>query len=713
MPNELNQYGYVTGSKYEDVEAVARIGTAEMKLSGDFQAFHREILQNFYRLAGHIYSSKDLQKLAIENRPDFEWNLFLPIILSILGNFKANIPGIDITGFTKDDERGSELQDKLMNFYLYQANDMGYEFAIAFLYAIVGKIGWLKTTYDTQKDDEGMCNVSWYDPLRLKFDTNWQRRDCSDMRFISDGGWYDPEEIITLFAKRKPDLRDEVYEKGILIAGESTIKKGKLKRMLITWAERFLNASIQYGGRKQGYDNTVDNIRYGYSGSWYNGDGRFKVIDFYEKRLLPTMSITDMSTGEEKDVTEEVKNLRGDRFGNDWFDQEKLQEQRKQFIEPEVTQVWDEVIWQTSVCPAMNIVLHDGMQKFQNKHFKFIPVLCYNFHPEILETKSVMDHIIDPVSSYNLRRNTILTYVMRAAHGGFLAEESAIAGHEDDFASNEIGGVKKVRDGSLTKKAIVPIQPATYPEALKIEAETEKEDINIISASPPNFQGRQQSKNESGVAIENRVQQAELMQDWIAENAQAALLIVGKNLISLGQRFLTMPRTIQILADEQDPTWLELNQYYLGRIMNDVSYGKYNLRISKAPNGRHAQDREFALSMEMANWLLQIDPSLVDPELVIEASPLKNKQKWITKIRVATGNIAAQIEQMAFAEEMERQNIARESHFNIQKMIGELEKSQLENYQIADSIVTQNLETNLLNKAGGASRQSPRAQLTQ
>ena len=147
--------------------------------------------------------------------------------------------------------------------------------------------------------------------------------------------------------------------------------------------------------------------------------------------------------------------------------------------------------------------------------------------------------------------------------------------------------------------------------------------------------------------------------------------------------------------------------------MNDVSYGKYNLRISKAPNGRHAQDREFAISLEMANWLLAIDPSLVDPELVIEASPLKNKQKWITKIKVATGNIAAQIEQVGFAEELQRQDIARETHFNIQKLIGELEKSQLENYQIADSIVTQNLETNLLNKAGGASRQSSRAQLTQ
>lgn len=128
---------------------------------------------------------------------------------------------------------------------------------------------------------------------------------------------------------------------------------------------------------------------------------------------------------------------------------------------------------------------------------------------------------------------------------------------------------------------------------------------------------------------------------------------------------------------------------------------------------QHAQNREFALSMQMAEWLLNIDPSLVDPLLVIEASPLKNKQQWLNHIKVATGNIAAQVDQIAFQEEMERQNIARESHFNVQKMIQELERSQLDNYQLADSIVTQNLEANILNKAGGASRQSRPAQITQ
>jgi len=103
-------YGYepspITGSKseYEDVETIARIGSAEMSLIGKFEVFQQEVLQNFYRLAGHIYSAQDLRKLNLEKRPNFEWNLFLPIILSIVGNFKGQVPGLEFTGISPQDQ---------------------------------------------------------------------------------------------------------------------------------------------------------------------------------------------------------------------------------------------------------------------------------------------------------------------------------------------------------------------------------------------------------------------------------------------------------------------------------------------------------------------------------------------------------------------------------------------------------------------------------
>jgi len=483
--------------------------------------------------------------------------------------------------------------------------------------------------------------------------------------------------------------------------------------MLITWAERFLNASIQYGGRKQGFDQQVNDVRYGYSGNWYNGDGRFKVIDWYEKRMVPKIEITDLATGEERDISEEIQKPEKSRNDSNWFDREKLIELKKQYIEPKIIQSWDEIIWQTSVVPAMNLVLHDAPQKHQNKLFKFIPVMCYNFNPDVMETKSIMDHITDPVSSYNMRRNTLLTYVMRAAHGGWIAEQGAIAGFEDDFASNEIGGIKKVRDGALTKKAIMEIKPGTYPEALRLEAESEKEDIIQISGSTPNFRGQKQSNDESGILFKNRVAQSDIMQEWISENAQASLVLVARNLQSIGQRYLTMPRTLLILQDESDPEWLQINEYYLNELINDVSYGKYNIKISKSPYGQAAQEREFQIQLQMAEWLLKVRPEFVDPKIIIEASPLKNKQKWLNFIQMAEGNIGQQMAQIKQQEEMQRQLQTKQTHLSLVQAAQGIAKAQLENYQLSDSIVSGQLSKNLSNNGSPAARQSASVPINQ
>ncbi|MHB8483729.1 MAG: portal protein, partial [Nitrospiria bacterium] len=96
---------------------------------------------------GHIYSAQDLRKLNLEKRPNFEWNLFLPIILSIVGNFKGQVPGLEFTGISPLDQQGADLHQTLSNYFLTQANDVEYELSKAFLWAVVGRIGWLKTSW--------------------------------------------------------------------------------------------------------------------------------------------------------------------------------------------------------------------------------------------------------------------------------------------------------------------------------------------------------------------------------------------------------------------------------------------------------------------------------------------------------------------------------------------------------------------------------------
>lgn len=714
-------YGYepspITGSKseYEDVETIARIGSAEMSLIGKFEVFQQEVLQNFYRLAGHIYSAQDLRKLNLEKRPNFEWNLFLPIILSIVGNFKGQVPGLEFTGISPQDQQGADLHQTLSNYFLTQANDIEYEISKAFLWAVVGRIGWLKTSWSYLKDPDGMILIEWYDSLRIKFDTNWRKRDTSDMRYMSDSGFYEASEIIDIYAKNNHSLRDEIYEKARMIVGDSALKKGKMKKMLLTWAERFLNASLDYQGQKHGFDSFSDaDVAYNYGATWYNGDGRFKVIDWYEKRQQPIMTVTDLKTGLSQDITDLVKDKKRDSLSEkNWYDSQKLQQILQQYNEPKIREVWRDVIWQTSVVPALNLKLYDDMQKYQNGNFKFVPVLAHDFHPDILETKSVLDNIIDPVSSYNLRRNTMLTYVMKVTQGGWIAEQGAVKGFEDELMSNELVGLKKVADGAISNKRMIKLEPPVMPQGLLEESMLEKEDTNTISGQSPNMQGRKESAKETGKLYEQRVAQASLLQDWLNDNAQYALVMVAQNNLALAQKYLILPRVIPLLGDDSDPQWLQLNASIMGKLLNDVSFGRYRIKISKNPLGKKALELEFQKIMSMNQWLQQLDPSYVDPITTLEHSGINARFKMIAHIKNAQQQIQQQVQQKQQQDQAQQQQQqvqqqqdskdnedAKRMMMNNQKVdllkkMNELHKSTMDNRQVADTAVADHIMSQL------------------
>gem|GEM_PF-2387249 len=719
--NDQMTYGYepspITGSKseYEDVETIARIGSAEMSLIGKFEVFQQEVLQNFYRLAGHIYSAQDLRKLNLEKRPNFEWNLFLPIILSIVGNFKGQVPGLEFTGISPQDQQGADLHQTLSNYFLTQANDIEYEISKAFLWAVVGRIGWLKTSWSYLKDPDGMILIEWYDSLRIKFDTNWRKRDTSDMRYMSDSGFYEASEIIDIYAKNNHSLRDEIYEKARMIVGDSALKKGKMKKMLLTWAERFLNASLDYQGQKHGFDSFSDaDVAYNYGATWYNGDGRFKVIDWYEKRQQPIMTVTDLKTGLSQDITDLVKDKKRDSLSEkNWYDSQKLQQILQQYNEPKIREEWRDVIWQTSVVPALNLKLYDDMQKYQNGNFKFVPVLAHDFHPDILETKSVLDNIIDPVSSYNLRRNTMLTYVMKVTQGGWIAEQGAVKGFEDELMSNELVGLKKVADGAISNKRMIKLEPPVMPQGLLEESMLEKEDTNTISGQGPNMQGRKESAKETGKLYEQRVAQASLLQDWLNDNAQYALVMVAQNNLALAQKYLILPRVIPLLGDDSDPQWLQLNASIMGKLLNDVSFGRYRIKISKNPLGKKALELEFQKIMSMNQWLQQLDPSYVDPITTLEHSGINARFKMIAHIKNAQQQIQQQVQQKQQQDQAQQQQQqvqqqqdskdnedAKRMMMNNQKVdllkkMNELHKSTMDNRQVADTAVADHIMSQL------------------
>jgi len=618
---------------YNDIQTIARVYSAETILSELWSRFHEEQIQNFNLLAGYIYSEDDLRKLIREKRPTFQYNLFMPIITRIIGGFKNSLIGVDFLPKEPKDTELAKVVKEINDFILYQANDIEYEISKAFLNAVVGRIGWIKQDFIYSNEfPEGMVDIKNYPPIRIKIDPNSTRRDLKDCNFISDSGWYSYEEIIQIYAQNNPELEDLVTENAKAVLGESSLDK--IKNTIKSWVERIFDFSTEYYGSSKGFDTlrlkkSIDivNVK----------EGLFKVIDFYEKRLVNQMTIiTDEGS---YDISDLIKKSNQDLNKTDWYDRDKLDFILRNYegIDYKIVERKVQKIFQISIVPALNLKLYDDIHPLSN--FKFVPIFCYDFHPSILETKSIIDLIKDPVRSANHRRNTMLTYITRVAHGGWITEESAIKDHLDDFLSNEIGGIKRVRDGALSQGRIKQIEVPQMPTALdKLQLE-DMEFVKIISGVRDNALASSESAQESGVLFRQKVMQSELMQEWIADNGQSAMLLISKNNLEYIQNFFTDERVIRIVNPENgDFAFLPINKEIImpdgtkSRI-NEISKGKYDVIVSKTPYGKAQREIEFNKLIALSQLIASINPAYIDPVILIKASGLKFADEMIRHIQ--------------------------------------------------------------------------------
>lgn len=650
---------------YEDINTIGRIAQAELELEDKYSKFFQEIASNFYLAQGYIYSQSDLNKLIRERRPTFQYNLFLPIISRILGGFKNSIIGVDIIPKNPQDQELAEVMKSINDFLLYQANDIEYEISKAFAYAVIGRIGWIKQDFlYTPEYPEGIVDIKFYDTFKIKFDINTQRRDLKDCNYLSDTGWYSVEDIINIYAQDDNDLKELIIDRATTILGESSLTK--YSKLIKTWAEKLFDAIGGYKGEDKGYDvGRIKNLNEFLD----KKDGLFKVIDWYEKRLVKTLIIKDNIANKEYDVSELIRK-EDNYLGKDWYDKDKLDKILQDFNIEAVDIIERTVnrIFQISVLPALNIKLYDGLTPLSN--YKFVPIFCYDYHPDILETKAVVDAVKDAVKSANHRRNTMLTYITRVAHGGWIAEESAVKGYIDELLSNEIVGVKVVRDGSLAQGRIQPIPIPQFPTALdKLQVE-DMEFVKLISGVRDNALATSESSRESGILFSQKVMQSELIQEWISDNAQSALLQIAKNNLEYVQKFFTEQRLIRIIDDKNTASFLPINYKTELGIINDVTKGEYDVIVSKTPYGKHQRETEFNKLVQVMQLLASVNPAYIDPIVLLKASGLKNANELISHIQ----NVINQ--QLAIQQQQTQNPNPNHKNINLEQLANNLNLQQ-------------------------------------
>lgn len=608
---------------FEDIQTIAAITAADRNLESQFSTWRKQAFYNYKKVAGYIFTEEEQRKLKSENRPAFVANLFVPILLQLGGNFKNSQGRVVATPTTPDDYRTADILTDTMDWAHYEVNDLQYQLARGYLDALIGRVGWVCEDWSYKDDPMGRPWIRRYDPFRLKFDPTFTERDLSDCKYIIDSAWYSYEELMTMFSHIDPALADLITERAQQFLGSDY----KNPKRIASWAQRLWSSVVNYVGGNVGYDEQYKRQLIDDSGTYYN-NGLFKTLEMHERKSVTKFVLIDSLTGAQHDITDAVT----DDYGK--LDSAKMTGVREQFQAPTVERRQINQVFQTIVTPALNISPVEAPAPLQ-RHYKYVPVWCFDFDVDNMENKSYIDVLTDPVLSYNKRRNTMLEYLMRTGLGETWAESGAFANEtqKQSFLQNIVAGVKEVAPGAITGGKIKRLDPAPIPTAFEQFAQEDIMLTKVLSGVRDNAMGGQESSGESGIVFQSRVVQSDVMQAWVQENAVAQMKLIGHITLEYIQKYMTMERLIRITGDNGDERWVVLNQRALGQILNDVSVGEYDITLSKAPFGTLAKEREFNNVLLLANTLAKIDPSFVDVETLIMSSPSQYKDKMLQFVR--------------------------------------------------------------------------------
>jgi len=651
----MNSSSLLMGTKNENLTLIAAIEQAEFNTSRAMFVYFSEMFQNYRRANGHIYSEADLAKLELENRPAFVYNLFRPILLHLSGNYRQNLGKIECTPRTPGDIEMVNIANDLMDYAILTANNYESECVKAYINAIIGRVGWIYGDYRYDLDDQGMYWYESYNPFRILFDISKGTSNQKKWNFEIDRGFYTTEEIRNLYAQDDMDMYDEITEKSKLLLGTSDIRK----KQILTMIERVWGLETYYQGKEAGYDSysqAFSNLNLSNPDYLDYDLGKFKVIDFHERRSEAIITAYFPKNGKTLDITESIDRL-VDSKNTDNRRSVEYRNAIAAFSERTFQAGYGESIikrklvnqiYQTSVCPALNMVLANEPYKVQNGNFKILPVFCFEMDQEVLEWKSYIDDLIDPIRGINLNMNTIQTHQMKSAQGETWYEEDALEEHEDEFIHNTINAYKKVKTGKIEK--IKRISPPPLPRGNMEMLQVLQQLVKQISTVRDNAVGAQETRDESGKLFKQRVAQTDLLQVIPQDNAITQLKTLGENCLDNLLHYLTPGRVIRIVSDESDPYWIEINQdsikklFYKGSELVDIqevgkklNESKFDIVISKVPYGQGAKEREFQEILMLCKTFIEMQrPDLIMPEFIIKASSLRSKEEWMNFVRMMT-----------------------------------------------------------------------------
>lgn len=603
-------------------------------LAGMFDPMFDEMTKNFDFTVARLQWEKEVrEKLEAEKRPANSYNLLRTIFNVIL-----NIELENRKEMVSNPKSGGDLQlaQKLTKilFHFLHGTKFNYQRTKVFLDSIVGRLGVYFVNWIYENDKKyGELFVEAVDPREIiyepvKNDPLWIKSN-----YLFRKNSMSLEEILNKYALNDEELQEElIKEAQIFFESDEENKRGKWvsKRLKALFSAVFETAT--------GFSSTSDNLFKNYLNWWDPTTGKFDVLELHEKRTERILLLYDSNSEKMYDFTEQTREDNGIRFSRDKINiiKEHYGKQGYRFDnDPKVD--LDTWRYTTAVVPTFNCKVNEQRYPFKSKYYVYIPQKCYDHHQDPLKVQSVMDDLMDPQAHFNKAQSLKLELLGRYANKGWIMDENAIDGLEEDWSSQRIAPYRRVRAGYINH--IKPEEGQTInPDLVRDPLETQQL-MKVISNADDEIRGQRAPGIKSGKHFIAKEEKQTKSFSYLFDNVNNSAIAIAELSIDFIQHYVRAPQIFRITEDVPEPIDIAVNQVhysfdpnagrYIHKIVNDLSIGKYDITISDAPISANAKEMEYNKLVDLFNATISVNPKKADALLnvLVEAGSFPDAYK--------------------------------------------------------------------------------------
>lgn len=566
---------------------------------------------------GKQWSEEQLRVMEREQRPALTFNKIAPLIRLVLGyhrNTRSDtrfLPSHDGSG-------SSEVAEALTKIIKQSATETGQEYVDGevFMDGILTGRGYYDYRLDFERNDLGEIRARAKDPFSVYPDCEADSYDSREWNRVTESRWVCLDEVEYTYGRPAATMLSGLVHRGGYMGG-IPYSLAEFTEELTPWrtfsgANEGDSAAAIHSYMTNCYDPARKNIR---------------LIDTQHYVRVKARCIIDLDTGTRQVVP-------------DAWDEEKVRKVM-QWLEDRcwaagkanpfrlAIRPMKRVRWTTMVG---DLIVFDAWSPYES--FTIVPYFPYFRRGK---TRGAVDDLIDPQMEVNKRRSAQIDIITRTANSGWSYHETSLS--EDGKARLESDGAMPGYNmewrGEREPRRIEPGVPPTSMERLEEKAVADLKEISGINDSALG----QLDRVQSGRAIEARQRQSVIAIQTYMDNMTRTKRISGEKLLEMVQQHYTEERTFAILNDNGDHVPISINQREAaGRILNDVTVGKYVVDINETPLSASFLSAQFDELLQMVEKGLLPPAAVMDVAVDISSLPRKDTLKQrVTAIQAASG----------------------------------------------------------------------------